>query len=340
MSSYSERGRAASLIGGRRWASLLLMAALAACAPSPKPGSIGSRPTELPSPTPGPTATPTPSLLLIAAPEGFAAGELAAWAADHGWGVLTSDPEGASAIVGETRVDLRAIVSFGEHFGGRAAQIAAEVAPVVLVEPAQIEPGPRLSTVGEPGGRHDQAGFLAGVMVGLAGQTGWVGLVEGTGGPLEPVYRAGFEAGVRYGCPKCQLVSLTALEATTDAFRGQGVEVVFVVPGPAADEAGAQLAEGGLWLVWVGDLPTPNLRVAGQVVFAVDGLIKQALEALQAGQSGAAWPYAVENGGIRLGEVDPEAISPGRQRLLQEAYDAVAAGQLDIGIDPASGQEG
>jgi hypothetical protein len=38
--------------------------------------------------------------------------------------------------------------------------------------------------------------------------------------------------------------------------------------------------------------------------------------------------------------VDPEAISPGRQRLLQAAYDAVAAGQLDIGIDPVSGQEG
>jgi len=316
------------------------MAALAACAPRSNPGSIESRPTEFPSPTPGPTATPTPSLLLIAAPEGFAASELAAWAADHGWGVLNSDPEGASAIVAETRVDLRAIVSFGDNFGGRAAQIAAEVAPVVLVEPGQIEPGPRLSTVGEPGGRHDQAGFLAGVMVGLAGQTGWVGLVESTGGPREPVYRAGFEAGVRYGCPKCQLVISPASEATIDGFRGQGVEVVFVVPGPAAAEAGAQLAEGGLWVVWVGDLPTPDLRIAGQVVFASDGLILQALDALQAGGPGAAWPYTVENGGIRLGEVDPEAISPGRQRLLQEAYDAVAAGQLDIGIDPASGQEG
>jgi hypothetical protein len=255
--------------------------------------------------------------------------------------VLNSDPEGASAIVGETRVDLRAIVSFGEHFGGRAAQIASDVAPVVLVEAGQIEPGPRLSTVGEPGGRHDQAGFLAGVMVGLAGQTaGWVGLVEGTGGPREPVYRAGFEAGLRYGCPKCQQVISPASEATADAFRGQGVEVIFVIPGPAAAEAAAQLVEGGLWLVWVGELPTPELKVAGQVVFEADGLIQQALDALQVAEAGAAWPYSIENGGIRLGGVDPEAISPGRQRLLQEAYDAVAAGQLDIGIDPVSGQEG
>jgi len=341
MSLYSEGGRAASLIGRRRWASLLLLAALAGCAPNARPASTESRPTEFPSPTPGPTATPTPSLLLIAAPEGFASNELAAWAADQGWGVLTADPEGASAIVGETRVDLQAIVSFGEHFGGRATQIAVEVAPVVLVEAGQIEPGPRLSTVGEPGGRHDQAGFLAGVMVGLAGQTaGWVGLVEGTGGPLEPVYRGGFEAGLRYGCPKCRLVTSTASEATADGFQAQGVQVVFVIPGPAAAEAGLRLAEGGLWLVWVGDLPTADLRVAGRVVFAVEGLIQQALEALLAGQSGVAWPYAIENGGIRLGEVDPQAISPGRQRLLLEAYEAVAVGQLELGIDPITGQEG
>jgi len=178
-------------------------------------------------------------------------------------------------------------------------------------------------------------------MVGLAGQTvGWVGLVEGTGGPREPVYRAGFEVGLRYGCPKCRLVTSPASEATADGFRAQGVEVVFMIPGPAAAEAGAQLAEGGLWLVWVGELPTPDLRVAGQVVFAVDGLIQQALDGLQVSEQGVAWPYAIANGAIRLGEVDPEAISPGRQRLLQEAYDAVAAGLLDIGIDPVSGQEG
>lgn len=316
------------------------MAALAACAPRSNPGSIESRPTDFPSPTPGPTATPTPSLLLIAVPEGFGASEFAAWAADRGWGLLSSDPEGASAIVGETRVDLQAIVGFGELFGGRAAQIATDVAPVVLVEGGEIGPGPRLSTVGEPGGRHDQAGFLAGVMVGLGGETGWVGLVQGTGGSLELVYRAGFEAGLRYGCPKCQLVLSPASEATVDGFRGQGVEVVFVIPGPGAAEAAAQLVEGGMWLVWVGELPTPDLRIAGQVVFAADGLILQALDALQAAEPGAAWPYSIENGGIRLGDVDPEAISPGRQRLLQAAYEAVAAGQLDIGIDPATGQEG
>ncbi|MGH2621331.1 MAG: hypothetical protein ACRDHG_12295, partial [Anaerolineales bacterium] len=153
-------------------------------------------------------------------------------------------------------------------------------------------------------------------------------------------YRGGFEAGLRYGCPKCRLVRSPASEATVDVFRGQGVEVIFVVPGPEAAQVAARLAEGGQWLGWVGELPVPDLRVAGQVVFAADGLIQQALDALQAGQTGAAWPYAIENGGIRLGKLDPEAISPGRQRLLQEAYEAVAGGQLDLGIDPATGQEG
>ena len=332
----SQRGQVALATG---FAACLLLAGLTACVrtgtPSPGPGL----PTESPSPTPGPTATPVPSLLLIAVEEGFSTAGLAEWAADRGWGVLRSDPEGASALVSETRVDLRAIVSFGADFGGRADQIAAEVAPVVLVEAEGIEPGLRLSTVGEPGARHDQAGFLAGVMVGLAGETGWVGLVEGTGGPFTAIYKGGFVHGLRYGCPKCRLVSLTASEATADGFRGQGVEVVFVPPGLLAAEVAARLAAGGLWLVWIGDDPIENAMLAGRVVFAPDDLVLAALEALVAGEPGAAWPYSIENGGILLADVDPEAISPGRQRRLHEAYDAVAAGNLDIGIDPLTGQE-
>jgi basic membrane lipoprotein Med (substrate-binding protein (PBP1-ABC) superfamily) len=254
--------------------------------------------------------------------------------------VLAADPEGAAAIVGEARVDIRAIVSVGDHFGGRAVQISQEVAPLVLVEAEGVEPGPRLSTTGGTGVRHDQAGFLAGVMVGLGGASGWVGLVEETGGPQEALYRAGFEAGVRYGCPKCRLITTTAGEAAPDSLRVQGVEFLFVIPGPAAGEAAAQLAAGELQVVWVGELPTPELQVAGQVVFAAEPLIEQALEGLLAGQAGMAWSYAIENGGIRLGEIDPDALSPGRQRLLQEAYEAVAAGRLDLGIDPATGEQG
>lgn len=252
---------------------------------------------------------------------------------------MRSDPEGANAILSETRLDVRAILSFGENFGGRVAQVAGEVAPVVLLEAGEISPGPRLSTVGEPGARHDQAGFLAGVMVGLAGETGWVGLVEETGGPFAAIYKGGFEHGLRYGCPKCRLVSLLASEATADGFRVQGVEVVFVPPGPLAAEVAARLAAGGLWLVWIGDNPIENAMLAGRVVFAPDDLVLAALESLVAGEPGAAWPYSIENGGILLADVDPEAISPGRQRRLHEAYDAVAAGNLDIGIDPLTGQE-
>ena len=105
---------------------------------------------------------------------------------------------------------MAAVVSVGEALGGDLQQVAAEGIPIVAVNVPGIEPGASLSTVGNA--RHDQAGFLAGVMTGLASQTGWIGQVTATGGLDEQAYSAGFTQGLLYGCPKCQMISQTAAE--------------------------------------------------------------------------------------------------------------------------------
>jgi len=61
-----------------------------------------------------------------------------------------------------------------------------------------------------------------------------------------------------------------------------------------------------------------------------DGL----MQALLSGQPGQAWPYSVESGSIRVVEVNPAALSAGRQLLLDEVVGALAAGSLDPGVDP------
>ena len=43
---------------------------------------------------------------------------------------------------------------------------------------------------------------------------------------------------------------------------------------------------------------------------------------------------AAGNGGLQFGTFNPQAISPGRQRLLVEALDALATGELDMGLNP------
>jgi basic membrane lipoprotein Med (substrate-binding protein (PBP1-ABC) superfamily) len=177
-------------------------------------------------------------------------------------------------------------------------------------------------------------------MVGLASQTEWVGLVSESGSPLEGAHVAGFDQGMRYACPKCRIVRLTASEASVDGFRGKGVDVVFPVPGPETVRIASEVGAAGIWIVWIGEVPSevPAASVAGRVAFELESLILAALDDLVAGRPGAAWPFAIENGGLYLADLNDEAISPGRQRLVQEAYDSVASGELDIGIDIIEGQ--
>ncbi len=235
---------------------------------------------------------------------------------------------------------LSAVVSVQAGFGGEITALAVAGVPVVAIDVQDLQPAERLSTLGEPGARHDQAGFLAGMMAGLATRSGWVGLIDGNGGSWEAaVYRNAFVNGLRYACAACTLVTLSPGEVTADAFRAKGADVVFALPGPEAGEGLASLADTGMWLVHVGDLDVPILtpQVAGRVVFEPEQALVRALEALLAGEPGASWPASLELGSLRLADLNPEAISPGRERLLSEAIEALLANELDIGIDLSTG---
>jgi hypothetical protein len=298
-------------------------------------------PTPEPTATALPSATPIPVLLLVTEDEG---GPLEAalqqWATRHGMELRLRSP----AVVDGTGLALaegvQAIVWVGGGFGPQVSGWAGGL-PLVVVDPEGITAGGRLSTVGEPGARHDQVSFLAGVLAGLVSQTRSVGLITATGGEHEAVDRMAFVHGLRYGCAGCQLVESTAAGVRPETLAGGGVDVVSAVPGPAA-EAGLSLsAEAGLWVVWTSEPPRGVAieRLAGGVRFAPEALVGQALETLLAGEEGRGWPYSVENGGIQLVGLNAAAVSPGRQRVLEATYQALAHGELDPGVDPATGEE-
>ncbi|MDK1046019.1 MAG: hypothetical protein QGM45_10090, partial [Anaerolineales bacterium] len=198
-----------------------------------------------------------------------------------------------------------------------------------LIDFPGVDPGPSLSTIGN--GKYDQAGFLAGVMTGLASQSGWVGQVTATGGTDETDYSAGFAQGLLWSCPICELVSQTAADMTPDGFRANSVDVVFPLPGPAADEVTKQLEAAGIPMVWVGAGGPSAEVLIGRVIFEADPLVVPALGALMEGEVGTGWPYSIETRAILIVDINVDLLSPGRQRLLDQAYEAIAAGDLDIG---------
>ena len=300
--------------------------------PSPPPPSASA----IPSPT------PPPVLLLLSTTSGGPLEEaLEAWANARGWGLdvgLAGEADVAGLLA---EPGLQAVVVEGTEPTSSALAVSLPPLPVVVVDRENAAPGARTSVVGEPGARHDEAGFLAGALAGLVSRTRMVGLITETGGRSEPVYIAAFVHGARYGCPGCGLVTVPAGEGTAEGMAAEGADVVFAVPGPEADSGLSRMAEAGLWIVWAGE-PPPAVsaeQVAGGVAFAPDALVPQALEALLAGASGRAWPYSVANGGVRLAGLNPAALSPGRQRILEAAVEALAIGELDIGVDPVTGEE-
>jgi hypothetical protein len=322
------------IIKPKRLAAAILitaMAALFACTESTTTAS--APPLLVPTVTsaPSPSPTPIPELLLIVEGEVAWESELEDWATQRGWMLTRADPSDAAAYlrVGKGRVE--AIVSQQEALSGDLELAAADGVPVVAIDVSDVSPMSMLSTISNA--RVDQAGFLAGVMTGLASQTGWVGQVTATGGPDEQAYSAGFTQGLLWGCPKCRLVSQTAADMTLDGFRGKGAEAVFVFPGPAANEAAVVLADGGLAMVWVGEGGPPGEALIGRLLFKEGPLVILALDVLLSTGEGQAWPLSIETSALFPVDINDKLISPGRQRLLEEAYGSIAQGELDIGTE-------
>jgi hypothetical protein len=310
---------------------LLILALLAVgcgarSSPTSSPGAPQPFPAATTSPAPTPSPTPRPALLLVGEAQDTLTSTLQSWAEQRGW-------EFREALGSDLGLEAAAAVLVGPQGEAELPALSAADVPVVTLDLEGVSAAPRISTVGQPGARRDQAGFLAGALAGLISQSGAVGLI---GDPADEAYQTAFLHGLRYLCVGCSLVGLAPDAASADAFRAKGVDVVAVLPGAAAGAAAQRLAGAGFWLVLV-DQPAepfgPN-EVAGRVVFEAGSMLTDALEALLSGQPGQAWPYSVELDSIQVVEVHSTALSAGRRQLLDEIVGALAAGSLDPGVDP------
>lgn len=298
----------------------LLLAAAAACraapAVSPAPPIAA---VEVLTASPSPAASP--SILLDADLPPAVQQAAAAWAAGEGipveaktLGDLTGDPPpGLAGIVsGETRfLEL--------PHAWRAADLA-----VVLLDPESLAAGGSTSTLG-PGVASREAGFLAGTAAGLATGSGLVGFVPEMGSGEAEAYRSGFEEGLRYACPKCRVELVS--DPSQPAFS---MDVIGISPG--IDLEGQDVGPSVSWFVVFEDSPPESwaARVAARVRRAPEAIVGPALQSLWDGDPGQAWDFTASSGSL-LTEVNPQAISPGRERLLREAEASLREGWLVVG---------
>jgi hypothetical protein len=290
---------------------------------SPTSPELTATLTEVPQPSP----TLVPQVLVLS-PDAAEAGvaEVLAIAEEAGWQVRIQE-----SVPGEGDLQGRETILVDFHLASRTELEALAAAGIGIVAFARdgLQTGDNLTVIGGEGSRNDQVGFLAGVLTGYATRTQRVGLIVSDGDHTVDEIQVGFEHGLRYVCPRCNLTSLLAQEANVDTYRARGVDVVFALPGEEAMSALAKIAGEGLWVIQVGS----ELEAAGTVRFRPDRLVGEALLLMMEGEAGRQLPLTVSNGGIEIADLDGAAFSPGRLQRVNEILEAMRAGLLETGVE-------
>ncbi len=341
---------------------ILIAATLAACSQAVTP--------VLSTPTPEatvPAATPTgePYVLLVA-PENpptmaaqLAVQAVEAFASEKGLALRRVSP--ADGILASGEFGNPALVAAVASGNGPALFAAAQSHAGVrfaAVEEVGVQPLVNLLVVGGDNYRRDQAAFMAGLLATIENRNDYVGWVGEADTVRGKIYQNGFRHGIRYVCPRCRIFDFE-LSASADAATGISaagqlredfIDTASAIPGAAGDAALVNLAENGVRvagagpdlyrLVFADGAANGAKSVLGEPAFRPDLLLADLLARYLAGES---FPqpvaYSLENGGLAFAPFPNDWISSARQAYLEKILADVAAGRLDIGIDPQTGEE-
>ncbi|MBI3244603.1 MAG: BMP family ABC transporter substrate-binding protein [Chloroflexi bacterium] len=206
-------------------------------------------------------------------------------------------------------------------------------------------------TLGGPGSRLDQEGFVAGALAGYVTQERIVGLVVVANTLEGKLYTNGFTHGLRYACGDCKLWTIE-LENTTDLETGAGTaarlkevkaDVIFAAAGEAGNAGLEAAAAQGTWVIGLGQDEAATLtvgadKVLNSVLRRPDLLLPSVIMNLLAGTPPAkSIPFDLANGLSLASNFGPN-VSPAVAGLMDELLPQLASGFLDTGVDPATGE--
>lgn len=377
------------ILSPRRAAILLpLSAVLAACAvlssgletetPTSAPVAPTLAATELPRPTLVPTGeacciptpSPTPVPLTIAFVGRVSSGkpgsivalslqgaQVAASAHSAQLEVIDVDAVNPTAPAAAVRLAAEGgpavVIVAGSELAEAARNVAADFPSVkfVGVDQPAVDSLANYFTLGDPGNRLDEEGFLAGTLAGLVTEAHTVGIVV-MGGTLEGrLYANGFLHGVRYFCGDCEVRTIelndpsdaAAGEGTATRLKNAGVDVMFAAAGAAGESGLGAATPLGVWVIGLGyDRVTASNGdplVLGSVLRRPDLTLPIVVAALIAGQTPPHDPFALANGSISLSENVGPDVSPAMMKLIGDTISYLASGLLDTGVDLTTGEE-
>jgi basic membrane protein A len=224
-----------------------------------------------------------------------------------------------------------------------------DYSPVTDEQGRALPPPPNLAGITY---RAEEGAFLAGAVAGLSTRTGTVGFVGGMEAPVIRQFQAGYEAGVREVCPRCEVrvaYAGTTPAAFNDPARGKalaeaqyaaGADVVFHASGATGAGVFAAAREAGRWVIGV-DVDqwdqAPG-RVLTSVTKNLDVSVYGLIEARQRGTfRGGVVSQGLAEGavGYVLDERNRPLLSPAVVNRVETLRAAVAAGLVKVPRVPA-----
>lgn len=324
-----------------RFAVLLLLFAtvLAACNPptvlSPTPTADAASPQASSTPAPLPTDTPEPARALLIAPAGSETRAQAAEAAIKEAAPTLHLETRSEAAPGDLSASVKLVIFLAAPQNLEQLLSAAPQAQFVVISGADVPAkAPNLSIIRV---RPENQAFLAGYLSELV-TADWraAGLL-----PSEDLSSA-FLAGGHYWCGRCTptnpplvLFPLTAVlpggsppadwQAAADALQQKVLEVVYLSPEASSKDLILSLVDRQVRIV--GSQPPPVEAAAVWVATVqMDEMasLRALLPDLLAGKGGQ-----TVNADLSVRDINPELLSAGRQRLVDETRAALEKGLIN-----------
>lgn len=199
----------------------------------------------------------------------------------------------------------------------------------------------------------DQAGFLAGVLAGLMTKAKTVGMVAGVEIPPVIRFRKGYDAGVKYVCPTCQVLGVY-LDSFIDPARGktaalsqidEGADVIFGGGGTTGSGAIMGATQAGVWAIGVdqdeylttfkrGAAKGAN-KLLSSAMKRVDNAVYGAIKMAVTGTfTGGTQRFDASNDGVGLAPFHDtdSAVAEAVKTRLQEITTGLKAGTIHTGV--------
>jgi len=210
----------------------------------------------------------------------------------------------------------------------------------------ELEPAPNLTIMGGEGDRLDHQGFVAGYIAAIITPDWRTGVIGYSDSVVTVGARQAFITGVKFYCGLCRPsyppyyeyplyfelgtdADTIAWQSAADYMIQRAVETVYVVPGAGDDSMLRHLAGAGVNII-AGVPPLPDLgdNWVASLRFDLLGAFIDFWPEYIAGSDGREVVIA-----LQVVDVNPDLLSPGKQRLVGTILEDVLAGYIDLGVE-------